>query len=579
MLIRRAEHRLPHAMLGQINMLVYEAAAGDTVIVVRFTDNRRSVTSQEPLIRIQCACRYSEIFRATDCDCSHQINASFYRFLVEGEGILIHLDQEGRGAGLVNKAKSYEVQQREDIDTVAAYQALGFSPDSREYGYAVDVLHDLGIESIRLLTNNPRKIDALRAAGLSVSRERLLPLVTEDNSDYLRVKQEKLGHDLQFLRGTSRWESNDESNVKCFVVGAAAMDHVFELETNPELGTTRQAKSYERRAGGKGLNQAIALARLGAEVSLLTVRAQDADSDQIAGICASERVTMRAAPIERERPSPQTAVLQPHNSAPTYVGYLGEEHRTLRKGSIDACASEIAYSDVVFITLEASGDAITQTVEHVSDTALVVLNASPRIERPYSVATRTLERVDVVIGSERELHELLASDGGGTGSWESAEDMARELAEVCGLTVVMTSFRSQIRYAVAVSALFDEIVEVTSPRVRLEQVAQGLSTAVGNGDVFCAAFGLYAMALIKAREDNQTSIVWSGENSPLGDVRTVVDILMRSIQPEAWVTGSKGGYENFPVRGPSFEQWCLDHPARFEGWRGKKQAGNEADKH
>jgi 3,4-dihydroxy 2-butanone 4-phosphate synthase/GTP cyclohydrolase II len=112
----------------------------------------------------------------------------------EGRGVIVYLDQEGRGIGLLNKLKAYQLQD-EGKDTVEANEALGFGPDLRNYGIGAQILLDLGLNSIRVLTNNPRKLVGLEGYGLHVTdRVPIVPPATSENADYLKTKQAKLGH-------------------------------------------------------------------------------------------------------------------------------------------------------------------------------------------------------------------------------------------------------------------------------------------------------------------------------------------------------------------------------------------------
>jgi 3,4-dihydroxy 2-butanone 4-phosphate synthase/GTP cyclohydrolase II len=117
----------------------------------------------------------------------------------EGKGVVLYMRQEGRGIGLVNKIRAYRLQD-EGMDTVEANEALGFSPDLRDYGIGAQILHDLGVRKMRQITNNPRKIRGLEGYGLSVVERVPLEICpTEDNIHYLRTKREKLGHILDHL--------------------------------------------------------------------------------------------------------------------------------------------------------------------------------------------------------------------------------------------------------------------------------------------------------------------------------------------------------------------------------------------
>jgi 3,4-dihydroxy 2-butanone 4-phosphate synthase/GTP cyclohydrolase II len=150
------------------------------------------------LVRVHSECLTGDVFHSHRCDCGPQLNAALKQIDEAGSGVLLYMRQEGRGIGLINKLKAY-VLQEQGLDTVDANIKLGFAPDLRDYGIGAQILKDLGITQLRLLTNNPRKIKGLEGYGLEV-KERV-PLQMEENesnSNYLHTKQEKLGHLLDF---------------------------------------------------------------------------------------------------------------------------------------------------------------------------------------------------------------------------------------------------------------------------------------------------------------------------------------------------------------------------------------------
>jgi 3,4-dihydroxy 2-butanone 4-phosphate synthase/GTP cyclohydrolase II len=146
------------------------------------------------LVRVHSSCLTGDVFHSARCDCGAQLHRAMERIATEGRGIILYLDQEGRGIGLANKIRAYALQD-EGYDTVEANERLGFDADQRDYGLGVQILSDLGVSSMRLLTNNPRKLAGVESYGLSVSE--LLPLeipASESTLRYLRTKKEKLGH-------------------------------------------------------------------------------------------------------------------------------------------------------------------------------------------------------------------------------------------------------------------------------------------------------------------------------------------------------------------------------------------------
>lgn len=149
------------------------------------------------LVRVHSECLTGDVFGSLRCDCGEQLRKAMAMIEQTGCGVLLYMRQEGRGIGLVNKIKAYRLQD-EGKDTVEANEALGFSPDLRDYGIGAQILHDLGVRKMKLITNNPRKIRGLEGYGLSVVERVALEMCpTEDNIHYLKTKREKLGHILE----------------------------------------------------------------------------------------------------------------------------------------------------------------------------------------------------------------------------------------------------------------------------------------------------------------------------------------------------------------------------------------------
>ena len=150
------------------------------------------------LVRVHSECLTGDVFGSMRCDCGDQLDLAMKRISSEGRGVLLYMRQEGRGIGLNNKLKAYSLQDQ-GLDTVEANQALGFEADLRDYGTGAEILVDLGIKKLRLLTNNPQKISGIEGFGLELIER--IPIQTSSNSKnirYMKTKREKMGHILTF---------------------------------------------------------------------------------------------------------------------------------------------------------------------------------------------------------------------------------------------------------------------------------------------------------------------------------------------------------------------------------------------
>jgi 3,4-dihydroxy 2-butanone 4-phosphate synthase/GTP cyclohydrolase II len=152
---------------------------------------------KDVLVRVHSSCLTGDALHSIRCDCGMQLDAAMEKIAAEGRGILLYLNQEGRGIGLANKIRAYELQD-EGFDTVEANERLGFKADQRDYGMGVQILRELGVRSMRLLSNNPRKLVGIEGYGLSISEWLPLEIPASDSTRrYLKTKKDKLGHKLK----------------------------------------------------------------------------------------------------------------------------------------------------------------------------------------------------------------------------------------------------------------------------------------------------------------------------------------------------------------------------------------------
>jgi len=188
---RVAEARLP-TPFGEFRLIGYQNDVDRAEHVALVFDDPAG--HENVLVRMHSKCLTGDVFGSTRCDCGWQLTSALRLIAAEGRGVVVYLDQEGRGIGLLNKLKAYELQDA-GADTVEANQRLGFEPDLRNYGIGAQILMDLGLTTIRVLTNNPMKLVGIEGYGLTiVERVPIVPPRNDENSGYLDVKRDKLGH-------------------------------------------------------------------------------------------------------------------------------------------------------------------------------------------------------------------------------------------------------------------------------------------------------------------------------------------------------------------------------------------------
>ena len=188
---RYAESKMP-TRFGPFRVVVYRELDGEKEHLAVIAGDVEG--AEDLLIRVHSECLTGEAFHSLRCDCRDQLDLALERIQTAGKGAILYLRQEGRGIGLGNKIRAY-AKQDGGLDTVDANLALGFEDDQRGYQVAADMLRDLGVRSVALMTNNPRKVEGLEIDGIHVTRREPHEVEShEHNRDYLKTKQDRLGH-------------------------------------------------------------------------------------------------------------------------------------------------------------------------------------------------------------------------------------------------------------------------------------------------------------------------------------------------------------------------------------------------
>jgi 3,4-dihydroxy 2-butanone 4-phosphate synthase/GTP cyclohydrolase II len=197
-LVRRvASAQLP-TRFGEFTIHIYEADFEEAIHAAMVCGTPH--LDPAPLVRVHSQCLTGDIFSSLRCDCGPQRDQALRQIAEYGHGVFLYMSQEGRGIGLANKIRAYHLQDKEGLDTVDANRKLGFAPDLRDYGIGAQILVDLGLHRIRILTNNPKKLVGIAAYGLEVVERVPIQVPAHDqNQRYLQTKRDKLGHLLEGL--------------------------------------------------------------------------------------------------------------------------------------------------------------------------------------------------------------------------------------------------------------------------------------------------------------------------------------------------------------------------------------------
>lgn len=194
---RKAQAKLP-TKFGEFEIAVYDVQFETQEPIAIFMGELTANDPQAPLVRMHSSCFTGDLLQSLRCDCGDQLQLALKMIAAEGRGVLVYLPQEGRGIGLAQKIRAYALQEG-GMDTVEANYALGFQADVRDYGVGIQILKDLGLSEVRLMTNNPKKTEAFNLRGFDLRVVDQVPLISETNphnAAYMATKREKLGHIL-----------------------------------------------------------------------------------------------------------------------------------------------------------------------------------------------------------------------------------------------------------------------------------------------------------------------------------------------------------------------------------------------